>query len=283
MATSTTVFLGEFETKSLLEVEPRGAGVYRIKMMIRCNSLLSSIFIKSCDAGATITAKYFDTTTGDEFTPERYDLLGHDPYGSANAGETHRILVTKIHNKPQLEVTVAGGSAEFGVYGTAVSSSASDVDSALIRDGDTFFPSTNRALPMACLDEAAGTLNFITCPLKVEIQGEAGDLYHKRGKIDASPGGTVTVLTDTVPAGIDRKLKRLWVTALNDGDFSLEVGGVEVAAGRIDVVQRNITFPFEPVHTISAGVSYELKYISDTEPTVACPITAFLTGLDVTL
>lgn len=280
---STTVFLGEFETKTLLEVEPRGPGTYPVKMMVRCNSLLSSIYIKAADAGATIKANYFDTTTGDEFTGERYDLSSHLPYGPANAGETHRLLVTKIHNKPQLEVIVTGGNVEFGVYATAVSSSASDVDSALVSDGDTFAPETNKAIPMACLDVSTGLLNFVTCPLKVEITGQGGDLYHIRGGVDADPGNTVTVLTDTVPTGTERRFTKLWVTATNDGYFSLLANGVEIAAGRIDVVQHNVAFRFDPVHTIGAGISYELKYSSDDDPTEACPIIAFLTGFDVTL
>jgi len=283
MAVTTTVFLGEFETKTLLEIEPRGPGVFYVKLMVRCNSLLSSIFIKSCDPGTTIKANYFDTTTGDEFTPERYDLLGHDAYGAANIGETHRILVTKIHNKPQLEVVVTGGNAEFGVYATAVSSSASDIDSALVRDGDTFYPATSKSLPMACLNEATGTLQFVTCPLKVEIAGESGDLYYKRGEVAAAPGNTVSVFTDTVPVLTERRFKKLWVTATNDGYFSLEVAGVEIAAGRIDAVQHNIAFSFDPVHSISAGVAYELKYISDDDPDTSCPIIAFLSGYDVAL
>lgn len=159
----TEVFLGVFETDNLLDLKNRGPGTYRIKLMIRCNSLLSSIYIKSADAGATVKANYFDTTTGSELTTERYDLLSHDLYDDTNVGETNRILVTKIHNKPQLEVIVTGGNVEFGVYGTAVSSSASDLDSALIRDGDLFVTDVNRALPVSCLDRSTGTLHFIPC------------------------------------------------------------------------------------------------------------------------
>jgi hypothetical protein len=280
--TATTVFLGEFETKTLLELETRGPGTYNVKMMVRCNSLLSSVFIKT-NAGATVQANYFDTTSGDEATPERYDLQSHDPLSTP--GVTNRILVTKIHNKPQLELIVTGGTVEFGVYVTAVSTSASDIDSALIRDGDTFFQTSNKAIPIACLDEATGKLEFIRCPLKVSIVSDDsnGTPYFLRGKVNAIPDGAVTVFSTTVPVGTIRSLKHLWVTALNDGDFSLEAGGFEIAAGRIDNVAHNVSFRFFPARPISAGTLIELKYNSDTEPTFACPVTAFLSASDVTI
>ena len=162
-AVETTIFLGEFETKTLMELDTRAAGTYRAKLMIRCNSLLSSIYIKSADAGATVKVNYFDTTTGSELTAERYDLLSHDLYDDSNVGETHRILVTRIHNKPQIEVIVTGGNVEFGVYGTAVSTFASDLDSAIVFDGSSFVSTVNKAMPVACLDRDTDTLHFMPC------------------------------------------------------------------------------------------------------------------------
>ena len=283
-ATQTSVFLGEFETKSVLDLETRAPGTYYVKMMVRCNSLLSSVFIQTADGGATIKVNYFDTTTGSEDTPERYDLNGHDILGPANAGETNRLLVTKIHNKPVLEVIVAGGSATFGVYVTAVTSSASDIDSALIRDGDPFIPSTSKAIPMACYNEDTGTMQFIRCPMPVTIISDTteGAHYHIRGSLPAIPGSPITLITDTVPGGTLRRLHKLWVTAYNDGYFSLKVNGLEIATGLISNVQHNISFNFEPHYPISAGGVIELKYFSDDEPNYPCLVTAFLSGDDIT-
>lgn len=284
-AVDTTVFLGEFETKSLLDLEVRPAGTYYVKMMVRCNSLLSSVYIKS--GTGTVKANYFDTTTGDELSPERFDLTSHDLLTApADNGETHRILVTKIHNKPILELIVTG-TVEFGVYVTAVSTSASDIDSALIRDGDTFVQETNKAIPIACYNEDTGLMEFIRCPLKVEIVGDTspgngGALYFKDASVLCVPGTTQVLITETIPALTTRYLKKLWVTAYNDGLFSLEAAGLEIAAGLISNVQHNISFNFDPPRPIGAGVLLELKFISDTEPDYPCPIKAFLSGNDVT-
>lgn len=111
---------------------------------------------------------------------------------------------------------------------------------------------------------------------------DEGSPYFLRGNIAASPGGLVTVFTATVPALTLRKLKTLWVTAVNDGDFSLEVDGSEIAAGRIDPTDRNISFIFNPPRPVSAGGVIMLKYTSDSDPSVACPITAFLSASDFT-
>ena len=104
--------------------------------------------------------------------------------------------------------------------------------------------------------------------------------FYLRGNVTASPGGTVTVLTSVVPSGTTRKLTNVFITALNDGDFSLLAAGIEIAAGRLDNVLHNISFKFDPPRPIAAGVTIELKYTADSEPTITCPITAFLAAND---
>lgn len=104
-----------------------------------------------------------------------------------------------------------------------------------------------------------------------------------RGEIAVAPGGSVSVFTWVVPALTIRRLKLLWVKAINDGDFSLQANGVEIATGRISVVQHNISFKFDPPRPIAAGVTLELLFVADSEPSVACPVTAFLSGYDLTI
>ena len=103
-----------------------------------------------------------------------------------------------------------------------------------------------------------------------------------RGQINASPGGSVSVFSVVVPASTVRRLKTLWVTAINDGDFFLNADALEIATGRISVVQQNIQFKFDPPRPIAAGVTLELLFVADSEPTGACPVTAFLSGYDLT-
>ena len=129
-----------------------------MKMMVRCNSLLSSVYIRT-NAGATVQANYFDTTSGDETSPERYNLRSHDPLTAV--GVTDRILVPKIHNKPQLEVVVTGGTVEFGVYATAVSTSASDIDQSLVEHLQDAVINSDRGIIVAGYDAAIDKYFFL--------------------------------------------------------------------------------------------------------------------------
>lgn len=176
----TTLNLDQFQTNNILKLESRGVGVYENKMNIRGNSLLSSVFVKSISPGAVLQVNYYDTTTGSEDTPERFDLNSHDPVTDADAGKTFRITVPRIHNKPIIEAIVTGGTVEFGVYITVVSSFVSDLDSALVRDQTPFEPLINKGMPMVCYDEANGVLGFVRCDDgKLQVDGtfeEAGVL-----------------------------------------------------------------------------------------------------------
>lgn len=288
--TPTSVFLAEFETKALLDLAVRAPNTYTIKMMIRGNSLLSSVFVKSITAGATLQVNYFDSTTGNEDI-ERYDLQQHLLINDTMAGETFRIIVPRIHNKPHMEAIVTGGTVEFGVYVSVVSDFAVDLGQAVLHLQDAIIEQ-DKGLPVAGYD--ADLDKFFFLPIKEgkvvttsEITGsvtvtDPGTPYYLRGSLDAAPGSAVTVFTDVVPALTTRKLKQLFVTAYNDGQFSLQVDGLEIAAGLISNIQHNISFKFDPPRPILAGATIELKYTADSEPNYPCPITAFLMGFDLT-
>jgi hypothetical protein len=132
----TVINLDQFETSELLEFATRSDGTYKAQMMIRGNSILSSVFVKSVSPGATLKVNYFDTTSGTEQLSERFDLNGHALITDADVGKTFRIVVSRIHNKPIIEAVVTGGTIEFGVYVTVVS----DFPSELILDENTALP-----------------------------------------------------------------------------------------------------------------------------------------------
>lgn len=119
--TNTTANLDQFETKAVVPLSIYAPGTNFYKMMIRGNSILASVFVKDIPIGAAVDIEFFDTTTGTELTPERFDLASFKTLTSADNGKTFRILVPRIHNKPQIEVNVAGAACEFGIYITVVS------------------------------------------------------------------------------------------------------------------------------------------------------------------
>lgn len=158
----TNVTLREYDTNTLLKLESRGASTYQAKMSTKTNSLLSSVFVKSIDAAATLAVNYYDTTTGTEADNERYDLANHELVTVADAGKTKRLTVTRIHNKPIVEAIVTGGNVEFGLYVTGVSSFASDLDAALVKDGQVADLANDKGMPFVCLKDD-GTFQMVEC------------------------------------------------------------------------------------------------------------------------
>ena len=148
--------LGLYETKTIMTLTTRGPGVYEQKLYAAGNSLLSSLFIES--GAGTVVAEYFDYSTGGD-VGEEYQLETHV---QPAIGETNRMLVTRIHDKPVLRVTVTG-TVRFGIYITVVASFASDLDSALVLDGATWNPASDKGLAIMCLDRTIGEFDFIPC------------------------------------------------------------------------------------------------------------------------
>lgn len=152
--------LDEFQSLELFQLrEPasnnlisRAPGVYEINTRIQGNSLLSTLYVHSLDAGASVLVEYVESTTG-EIQGELFPLTSH-PVQTAAGNPPSRILVTRIHNKPVCRATVIGGNASFGVYATVVGSDATDIDSALQLEGAPFAPTTHKGIPIAGVDES---------------------------------------------------------------------------------------------------------------------------------
>lgn len=275
-----------YETRPVVPLAFYPAGVFELKLFPQGNSLLSTLFVKN-SVGATVTVAYYEATTGED-DGEDYLLEMHT---TPAEGFADKIIVNKIHNKPRIRVTITGAGAEIGVYVTVVSSFAGDLDSSLFKDNSAANLALDLGSQQVIYDPALGKHFFVTGSMGVQNVNitnginitEEGTPHFIRGEVTAVPSGTVDVLTETVPALISRNLRHIWVKALNDGDFSLQADGVEIAAGRIDNVAHNVSFNFNPPRPISTGAVLVLKYTCDDEPTFAYPITAFLSASDVTI
>jgi hypothetical protein len=120
--------------------------------------------VTSIDPGATLKVNWYDFGVGNPQpgfpNTERYDLTSHALVtGPLIAPSDERIIVTRIHNKPQLEYVLTGGNATFGVYITLVSSFATDSDAALVAAGQPS-SSNDRGSPTAILDPTTGQWQF---------------------------------------------------------------------------------------------------------------------------
>lgn len=105
------------ETACGFGVKPRGPGTYTRALTITNGcALRSSLFISAIDPGATITAIYTDTTTGNNYG-ESITLGTHGPFDDTLAlPYTDQKIITGYHNKPIVDIVVTGGSVTFGLY-----------------------------------------------------------------------------------------------------------------------------------------------------------------------
>ena len=260
------VTLNEFQTLELLPLKntdgtliSRGPGVFTQEMLIQGNSILSSIYLHDIGTATSVDVKYYDTTTGGDLLSERFDLDQHDPQ-SVN-GVTDRVTVTRIHNKPVMEVTVVAGAAQFGVLISVVSSFATDLDAALIEDGETFIQDRTKAIPIACYDEAAGVMRFMRCvdgAIAVTVEG-AGVPFHDNGVVSSAIGSNA-LTSFAVPALTTRKFTQCNISSFGQGVFTLTAAGVIIAMGRTMPGGPNAFFPFRTPKSVLAGSAVSLTF-----------------------
>jgi hypothetical protein len=185
-----------YHTNPILPLANRGPGTYTYQMNIEGGGLLSTLFVKSFDVGATVAVDWFESTTGED-QGEATLITSHTMPG-ANLAD--KITLNNIHNKPRAVVTVAGGSVTFGIYATvypAGSQATLDLSSELVKNGQISNLVTNLGFTQAIYDPIQGRFFF--------AQGSSGvqNVYIAGGILAATAleiGGRVSIVT--VPSNV---------------------------------------------------------------------------------
>jgi len=252
--------LKTFDTQNLLLLESRAAGTYIIETHVQGNSLLSTLYVKSIDGGTTVKANYYEETLGSEFG-ERKELPGH-PVQSLASTNPNKVTVTPFHKSPILEVVVTGGNAEFSIRVTAVNSFATDLDAALILDGDSFESDADKAIPIACLDEASGELFFMRCNDGALVSDPiyAGDAVYLDGVEESTPLVQQTLTSFAVAATKKRLLGIIKISSFRSGTWIAEIDSGIIASGRTSAGQPDSFIEFIPRREVSASSTFTLKY-----------------------
>jgi hypothetical protein len=249
------------DSNELIPLGTMGPGTYLYRLDIKGNSLLSTLYVKSKDAGATISAEYYDVTTGENFGEETFLKTHLD----IDAGETHRILISGLHNKPVLRLVIAGGDVEFSIFNTVLPSQFSAVDAALVFDAELFDVLSNKALPGAGLDDVNDVLRFFRVKpdgsLIVSSSPATPQNPYFRDYIGlTSPGTVQTLLNEVVPANTKRILTKVRVTTRQSGFYKILENSSIIGSGRLDPSKTSDTFTWEPNRSVSAGNSIKLLF-----------------------
>jgi hypothetical protein len=131
MSDSGLIRLGQFDGQSIVDLGTYAPGVYKYKMNVVGNSVLSTLFVKSGNP-ANLLVEYREGIV-DEDGGEAALLKTHV---TPSPGGSDKIVVNKVHNKPFLLVTITSAAVQFGVFATTVTQFPLDLGDAVTHDGD---------------------------------------------------------------------------------------------------------------------------------------------------
>ena len=105
-----TVELSQYGTLELIKYGQYQPSITKVVLRIQGNSILSTIFVSSLDAGASLTIQYYEERQG-----VRHNLQSH----SVTEAGTNTVVVGPHLETPFAEVTVADGMVEYTAIVTA--------------------------------------------------------------------------------------------------------------------------------------------------------------------
>lgn len=124
------VKLRPYQAVAVIGLAERSSGVYREAIWAEGQAILSTVFVQSCDPGASVRVRYVDQSLGDA-NYNALDLGSHEVITENLT--SNKKLITRFHSQPSVVAEVVGGSATFGVFISLVDAT---------KDGDFTFGKT---------------------------------------------------------------------------------------------------------------------------------------------
>jgi hypothetical protein len=263
----------------------RPAGVYTERVAISGNSILSTLWVKTIDVGATVTARWYDIGPGNNDLPgEKIWLTAHIPITTADTSD--RRVVTRLHNKGFCEVTVAGGSAVFGIYATVISDfpqSGGYLDGQPVvveADGGNatviFDPIQNKFF-LARGSNGIADVNVVGGTIYI---GAPGAVFTKKNTI-VTDGTEQTVIHEQVPTGKIWRLVKVKFISPAQGRGDIIVNGTSIDEALTSPAENNVNCSQDPYRELAAGQWLDVKFKRYFGPTSAnVTVVATLTQVD---
>jgi len=281
----STYRLQLYDSNTVFQIESRAPGVYKERVATSGNSILSTIWVKSLDPGASVLARWYDVGPGnDEYPGEQIELVNHGAITTADTSD--RRIASKLHNKAFLEVTVTGGNATFGVYVTVVSSFPSG---GLYVDGQDAITSTDGGSALTIYDEVAnkfylargndGILDVNLAGGSIYV-GPPGTPFNKTNALETD-GSEQTFIDETVPVGKIWRLVRAKFLSRCYGVGDILIDGTSVDGCLTSPAESNVICEQSPFITLVAGQRLVIKFKRNFGSTAAnAKVIATLTTID---
>lgn len=112
------------ETVAIKELSPTLSGTYYQQLWAEGNAVVSTVFVESLTAGASLMVTFEDLGLSDN-AADRVWLGGHEILNSANS--ISKTSITRFHNKPRIKTVVTGGTVTYGQWVTLKTEAVSDI------------------------------------------------------------------------------------------------------------------------------------------------------------
>lgn len=270
MAGITLYRLNLYDSLAILPVQILAPGKTLIAVAPFANSLLSTVWVKSLDPGASVLVNWLDYGM-EAFDPslfpgERIDLTNHKLITTSDYSD--RIIVTKIHNKALAEIVVTGGNAEVGIFVTCVSSFPME---APYKDATLFSPTIHTANANVILDTTDGKLYFARGPAgaqDVNITGgtvveEAFNVKIIPDQRQTTPNIEQDLINLDVPAGKNWRIRNIKIISRAYGKFALYADSVIIGEGVTSPAESNAKYEIFPYFPLAENLNVTVKFIQN--------------------
>lgn len=253
-----------YDSNIIVPVSVFDAGLHKYRVATSGNSILSTLWVKSIDVGATVKARWYDIGPGNgDFPGEKIPLGEHDLISTDDKSD--RRIIAKLHNKAFVEIEVIGGQAEFGIYITVVSSFP---NTGLLIDGQDGVLTSDGGGAISIYDQAANKFYLARGTLGVaDVNIVGGSLFLcppgtgfvKQNKIETD-GNLQTLIDETVPTGKIWRLVSVKFLSRCHGEGDILIAGSSIDGALTGPAENNVICEQMPYKEIAAGQKLEVKF-----------------------
>lgn len=98
-----------------------------------------------------------------------------------------------------------------------------------------------------------------------------------------TPGTPQDLISDTVPAGIQRLMGQVFVICRSEGSFVVTADGAIIGEGKTGPASPNAKFSWNPTRPLGAGVNVKVTFSAVVGTKPGLPVSAYLQASDVTV
>jgi hypothetical protein len=267
MSPETLFRLELYNSIHVFSMQTLGTGTHIQQVAPYGNAILSTVWAKALDVGASLEVKWFDLGPGDgSFPGERIYLGSHTTITTNDTSD--RRIVPRLHNKAFCEVIITGGDVTFGIYASAV---ADFPQTAPYLDGQVAVLASDGGNAFAIYNPVDGKFYLARGPdgsLNVNLTGgtlQETDVnpvcFRFRGV--TTPNISQVLISETVPVDTLWKLRSCKIISRCYGEFIFKLNSDIIGEGKCSQAESNPTHVLTPYFKANAADIVKVEFIQN--------------------